>query len=59
MATNINTELSEFNINDVESDELLQQMADENLLEEHQFYVTPDPDKEPSGGTKIIWREWE
>lgn len=59
MATNINTELSEFNINDVESDELLQQMADENLLEEHQLYVTPTVEKMQESGTKIIWREWE
>lgn len=59
MATSVDIELNEFNINDVESDELLEQMAEQNLLVENQLYVTPTVEKMQESGTKIIWREWE
>ena len=43
MATNVDTELNEFPINDVASDEVLKQMEAEGLPP-HQLYFTPDED---------------
>lgn len=42
MATSVDTELSEFPINSVASDELLKEMESAGLLEENQIYMTPD-----------------
>lgn len=44
MATSADSELSEFHINSVASDELLMQMEEDGLLEENQIYMTPDDD---------------
>lgn len=66
MATQTDTELDEVVINDVLSDELLQQLADSGQLVEHQLYITPDivefgsnTEGSGSGKTTTIWRDWE
>lgn len=48
MATSADTELSEFIVNDVESDELAQELAESGVFEDGQFVVTPDEDEESS-----------
>jgi hypothetical protein len=57
MATNVDTELNEFPINSVSSDEVLKQMEAEGLSP-HQLYFTPDSGT-GGGGSKVIWEVWE
>ena len=62
MATNKDTELSQFIINDVASDELAQQLAEQGQFEEGQLIVTPSSggsSGEGGGGSTIIWEVWE
>ena len=59
MATSVDTELNELAINDVASDDLLQQMANTGQLQENQLYITPDSGGSGGGGSTIIWEVWE
>ena len=61
MATSVDTELDEFVINDVASDELFQEMVNSGELEDG-WYVTPDSGSSgggSSGGSTITWEVWE
>lgn len=59
MATNKDTELSQFIINDVASDELAQQLAEQGQFEEGQLIVTPSSGGSGGGDSTIIWEVWE
>ena len=58
MATNVDTELSEFIVNDVATDELAQELADSGAFEEGQIIITPSSGGS-GGGSTIIWEVWE
>jgi hypothetical protein len=58
MATSTETEV-ELKINNVSSNEVLEQMEKDGFIEPYSIYVTPDGDDAPSGGSKVIWEVWE
>lgn len=60
MATNKDTELSQFIVNDVATDELAQQLAEQGQFEEGQIIITPSSGGgSGGGGSTIIWEVWE
>lgn len=59
MATSVDTELSEFIVNDVATDELAQQLAEQGQFKEGQIIITPSSGGSSGGGSSIIWEVWE
>lgn len=58
MATSTETEV-ELKINNVSSDDVLEQMEKDGFIEPYSIYVTPDDSEGSSGGSKVIWEVWE
>lgn len=60
MATNKDTELSQFIVNDVATDELAQELAEQGQFKEGELIITPSSGgSSGGGGSTIIWEVWE
>lgn len=55
MASSVDTNLTDFKINSVASEEVLKQMEQDGLLEPNQIYMTPDEDVLKIQGWTLVW----